>query len=144
MAEPERTMQVIGVDERDGGWEDPNPRFRVYLHGSGATSTMGWTGTYDITGADVLQVIDWAQRQAGDRLTYAVALVRDEKERSGRGLVWLVGMDGNASTDEGSAEREVQRRMLLRRLGPVGIPQADRAPETLPNPYADGDASPGG
>jgi hypothetical protein len=114
------------------------------LHGSGATSTGGWTDTYDITGADVLQVIDWAQRQAGDQLAYAVALVRDDEELErtnpgfGRGLVWLVGMDGNDSTDEGSAEREVQRRMLLRRLGPVGIPEMDRAPESLPDPYANG------
>jgi hypothetical protein len=53
MAEPERTMQVIQVDERDSGWEDPDPRFRVYLHGSSATSTAGWTDTYDITVADV-------------------------------------------------------------------------------------------
>lgn len=29
----------------------------------------------------MLQVIDWAQRQAGDRLTYAVALVRDDADR---------------------------------------------------------------
>lgn len=99
-------MQVVQVDERDSGWEDRGPRFRVYLHGSSATSTGGWTGTCDITGADVLQVIDWAQRQAGDQLTYAVALVRDDKERerinpgSGRGLVWLVGMDGNDSTEQ--------------------------------------------
>jgi hypothetical protein len=144
MAEPERTMQVIQVDERDSGWEDADPRFRVYLHGSGATSTGGWTDTYDITGADVLQVIDWAQRQAGDQLAYAVALVRDDEDREritpglGRGLVWLVGMDGNDSTDEESAGREVQRRMLLRRLEAVGIPEADRAPGTLPNPYANG------
>jgi hypothetical protein len=144
MAEPGRMVQVVQVDERDSGWEDSDPRFRVYLHGSGETSTEGWTDTYDMTGADVLQVIDWAQRQAGDQLTYAVALVRDDKEakrlnpRFGRGLVWLVGMDGNDMTDEGSAEREVQQRMLRRRLGPVGIPAADRAPETLPNPYAKG------
>jgi hypothetical protein len=51
--------QLTGVDERDSGWEDDHPRFRVYLHGSGETSTWGWTDTYDITGADVLQVIDW-------------------------------------------------------------------------------------
>jgi hypothetical protein len=66
MAEPERTMQVIQVDERDSGWEDPDPRFRVCLHGSRATSTGRWTDTYDITGADVLQVIDWAQRGSTD------------------------------------------------------------------------------
>ncbi len=141
-------MQVIKCDERDSGWEDRDPRFRVYLHGSTATSTEGWTDTYDITGADVLQAIDWAQRQAGNQFAYAVALVRDDKERerinpgSGRGLVWLIGMDGNDSTGEGTAEREVQRRMLLRRLKPVGIPEVDRAPETLPNPYANGTEQP--
>jgi hypothetical protein len=142
MAKPERKMQVIQVDERDSGWADYNPRFRVYLHGSGGTSTGGWTDTYDITGADMLQVIDWAQRQAGDRLTYAVALVRDDGEQAnpgyGRGLVWLVGMDGNDCTDEGLAAQEVHRRLLFRRLGPVGIPETDRAPDMLPNPYASG------
>ena len=138
----ETRMQVTQVDERDSSWEDPNPRFRVYLHGSGETTTGGSTDTYDITGADVLQVIDWAQRQAGHRLTYAVALVRDDQEQErinpgcGRGLVWLVGMDGNDSTGEGSAEEDVQDRMLLRRLRPVGIPETDRAPDGLPSPYA--------
>jgi len=70
------------VDERDNSWERGQPRFRVYLHGSGESSTSGWTDTYDIVGADVLQVIDWAQRQAGDSLTYAVALVYERQSRS--------------------------------------------------------------
>lgn len=144
MTEPEPTMQVLPVDERDSGWEDPAPRFRVYLHRSGESTTLGGTATYDVTGADVLQVIDWAQRQAGDRLTYAVALVRDDGERErlnpgfGRGLVWLVGMDGNDGTDEGTAEREVQQRMLLRRTDPVGIPETDRAPYGLPDSHGNG------
>ena len=137
-------MQVTRVDERDSGWEDPRSRFRVYLHGSGGTSTGGWTDTYDITGADVLQVIDWAQRQAGDRLTYAVALVRDEAgmerrgPRHGRGLVWLVGMDGNDTTEPDSPEHLVQQRMLARRRLPVGIPEADKVPENVNNPDTDG------
>ena len=86
-------VQVVHVDERDSGWENARPRFRVYLHGSGPHSTYGWTDAYDVTGADVLQVIDWAQRQAGDSLTYAVALVHDDPARgqmdpeSGRGVV---------------------------------------------------------
>src|ERR1700710_2385655 len=94
-------MQIVQVDERDSGWELSTPRFRVYLHGSAESSTAGWTDTYDITGADVVQVIDWAQRQAGTSLTFAVALVYDDGAReqrspgNGRGLVWLVGMDGN-------------------------------------------------
>lgn len=144
MAAPERMMHVLQVDERDGGWEDPSPRFRVYLHGSARGSTAGWTDTYDVTGADVLQVIDWAQRQAGDRLTYAVALVTEDTDHerlppgSGRGLVWLVGMDGNDATTVESAEAGVQRRMLHRREKPVGIPEADRAPLDVLNPHAVG------
>jgi hypothetical protein len=137
-------MQVTQVDERDSGWEDAHPRFRVYLHGSGETSTGGWTDTHDVTGADVLQVIDCAQRQAGDRLTYAVALVRDDADEErrnpgyGRGLVWLVGMNGNDNTEFDSPEREVQLRMLARRRLPVGIPRLDGAPQDVNSPYTDG------
>lgn len=136
-------MHVEGVDERDNNWEDDSPRFRVYLHGSDATSTSGWTDTYDITRADVLQVIDWAQRQAADRLTYAIALVRDEpvEERRNphkrRGLVWLVGMDGNDSPAD-LDERTTQQRMLARRRSPVGIPNADQAPPDAFGPYTNG------
>ncbi|MGH3476488.1 MAG: hypothetical protein ACRDPQ_06285 [Nocardioidaceae bacterium] len=134
-------MQVTQVDERDSGWEDDAPRFRVYLHGSGETSTAGWTDTYDITGADVLQAIDWAQRQAREQLIYAVALVRDDADPdrlghgAGRGLVWLVGMDGNDVTNDHD-DRVTQARMLARRQNPVGIPEADRAPWDVSNPYA--------
>ena len=117
---------------------------RAHRSRYGAAHGPARTDTYDITGADVLQVIDWAQRQAGDRLTYAVALVRDDVERErrnpgcGRGLVWLVGADGNETTEEQSAGREVQRRMLRRRVDPVGVPEADRAPASVPNPYGCG------
>ena len=80
-------IEIEAVDERDSSWEvgppgpSVGPRFRVYLHSSGAVTTHRATWTYDVTGADGLQVIDWAQRQAGDRLTYAVALVNDDAER---------------------------------------------------------------
>jgi len=61
-------MDVVEVDERDSSWEDPSPRFRVYLyedrHGSGSYGTR----TYDITGADVLETIQWARRAARSRL----------------------------------------------------------------------------
>jgi hypothetical protein len=125
------TIQIVPVDERDSGWEDDRPRFRVYLHGSGETETLGSTSTYDVTGADVLQVIDWAQRRAGEERTYAVALVCDDRlfggEAPERGLVWLVGMDGNDIADD---ERGLprQQRMLARRRHPVGVPEADRMP----------------
>jgi hypothetical protein len=136
-------VHIEQVDERDSSWEQSRPRFRVYLHGSGESSTDGWTDTYDVTGADVLQVIDWAQRQAGDSLTYAIALVSDDdgqEQRNpgpGRGLVWLVGMDGNDVTD-GSRDIDTRQRMLGRRRDPVGVPTVDRMPTGVPNPYDDG------
>jgi hypothetical protein len=129
-------VNAVQVDERDNRWEDDRPRFRVYLHGSGETSTGGWTDTYDVTGADLLQVLDWAQRQAGDRLTYAIALVRDDPGH-GRGLVWLVGRDGNGTPTHGS-EADALRRMLLRRTTPVGIGEFDQMPSGVLDPYADG------
>lgn len=137
-------MRVTQVEERDSGWEDDRPRFRVYLHGSGEASTGGWTDTYDITGADVLQVIDWAQRQAGGRLTYAVALVHDDADEErrnpghGRGLVWLVGMDGNAHLTDQAETAAVHRRMLARRRSPVAVPEPDKAPHDVLSPYSDG------
>lgn len=136
-------VEIHAVDERDSSWEDSSPRFRVYLHSSGPDTTYGSTWTYDVTGADVLQVIDWAQRQAGDRLTYAVALVRDDADRGrlnpghGRGLVWLVGMDGN-DTPWSADEVDRERRMIVRRAEPVAIPPADAMPPGVPDPFNDG------
>lgn len=136
-------MQIVGIDERDSSWECSNPRFRVYLHGSGKALTHGWTDTYDITGADVLQVIDWAQKQARDSLTYAIALVWDDLRHEeinpghGRGLIWLIGEDGNSSsTDERAVD--ALRRMLARRTDPVLVPRVDRMPAGVPDPYNDG------
>lgn len=139
-----RHIDIRAVDERDSSWEDPTPRFRVYLHSSGAEATYGSTWTFDITGADVLQVIDWARRQAGDQLTYSVALVRDDADEErrnpghARGLVWLVGMDGNDSTEDSLEERTVQDRMLLRRTHPVIVPHPDAMPSGVPDPFNDG------
>ena len=133
-------VRIVDVDERDNNWELSSPRFRVYLHGSGESSTHGWTDTYDITGADAVQVIDWAQRQAGDTLTYAVALVYEDRAHEqlspgrGRGLVWLVGMDGNDVPSD-SRGTDTQQRMLARRQNPVGVPLADRMPPGVPDPY---------
>lgn len=131
------SMRVFSVDERDSSWELPAPRFRVYLHGSERDATCGWTATYDILDADVLQAIDWAQRQAGDQLTYAVALVYDDAAHErldpghGRGLVWLLGRDGNDSPNGEPALAEAQQRMLKRRHDPVRVPEADRPPADL-------------
>ena len=94
-------MSVVPVDERDSGWED-QPRFRVYVHGGTVLDGHDWTGgataTYDVTGADVLQVVDWAQRRATNGATYAIALVVDDRQDR-RGLVCLLGIDGKDEID---------------------------------------------
>ena len=127
-------MRVVAVDERDSSWEQDDPTYRVYLHGGSTRGGEEWTGgttwTYDVSDADLLQVVDWAQREAGNTRHYAIALVREDPRRptaDQRGLVWLIGIDGNDSiTDPPSLDR--QRRMLARMTDPVGIPEADRAP----------------
>ena len=117
-------INAAQVDERDSRWEDGAPRFRVYLHADPGGDA---TDTYDLTGADVLQAIDWAQSRVGQHGTYAIALVRDRPGPAGpeRGLVWLVGIDGNTNP---SNETDVDslRRMVERSASPVGVPSADR------------------
>jgi len=115
-------MVMENVDERDSRWEDHQPRFRVYLFEEsgfrvaedGSQATGYATTTWDVTGADVVDVLSWAQHQAGDAGLYSVALVADGYgEQTERGLVWLVGMDyQDAPTDE---NRAILRRMLRRR-----------------------------
>lgn len=115
-------MVMEHVDERDSGWEEHGPRFRVYLFeqsgfrvaDDGSQSPGYATTTWDVTGADIVDVLGWAQHQAGDRGLYSVALVADGyDEQTGRGLVWLVGMDyEDTPTDQ---TRSVLRRMLRRR-----------------------------
>ena len=88
-------------------------------------------------------MIDWAQKQAGDSLTYAVALVQDDKAHEGlnpghgRGLIWLVGMDGNDTTTD-ATEAAIQRRMLARRRAPVVLSREDHMVSGVPDPYNDG------
>lgn len=62
---------AIGTPGRGVG-----PGFRVYLHGGGAETTFGTSWTYDVTGADVQRL----------------------SPGHGRGLVWLVGMDGHGQS----------------------------------------------
>lgn len=91
-------MRVEPVDERDSGWEDAAPRFRVYLFDP-ATAPSYAVETYDVTEADVLETVRWAEARAGTDRRYAVALVRDTAPwgAAERGLVWLAGRDLNSA-----------------------------------------------
>jgi hypothetical protein len=55
----------------------------------------------------------------------------------GRGLVWLVGVDGNGDPID-AVEEDRQSRMLARRTAPVSVPVADRMPPGPIDPYHDG------
>ena len=112
-------VDVVAVDERDSSWEDHRPLFRVYLFQGGGRAESPWpTDTYDVTGADALEVIDWAQEQAGDGL-FAVALVRDDLNRvesvTRRGLVWLVGHDANGRPSSETEQHQADRMHARRR-----------------------------
>ncbi|ROP63541.1 8-oxo-dGTP pyrophosphatase MutT (NUDIX family) [Curtobacterium sp. PhB130] len=117
-------MDATEVDERDSTWENHHPRFRVYVQEpSGETYT---TATYDLTGADVLQAMDWAQRQAATRsdAVWALALVGQDS-RGLRGLTWLVGMDANDPPSD-DHEIDLRLRMTSRTARPVGVPSRDQ------------------
>ncbi len=99
-------MRFEEVDERDSRWESHSACYRVYVFRPGGGS---WTTeTYDVTDAQVPEVIAWAADRAGDGL-YAVALVsqREADGSSGRGLIWLVGMDANDDPRD-----ELEQRLL--------------------------------
>lgn len=124
-------MQVVQVDERTSSWEDSRPVFRVYLHGANDQNVRAtWTDTYDITGADMLQVVDWVQLQGGGTLLWSVALVgqHDNPDPSHRqGLTWLIGMDG-CDVPMDKSEQTTLDRMARRLHDKVAIPAADRTP----------------
>ncbi len=116
-------MKIEPVDERDIRWEDHYPRFRVYvfdelgLRGEpDGTLSQGYaTGTWDVTDADLLEALRWAQDRAGERGLYSIALVADAYEtQEERGLVWLVGEDYQ-DTPIDDRSRHVQEQMRGRR-----------------------------
>jgi len=107
-------VHVEPVDERTSGWEDHRPRFRVFLFEGGEGKASFATSTYDVTGAEALEVIAWAEEQAGAEGLYAVALV-SRNPRGELGLTWLQGMDANDGP--GDLRHEVLRAAMLARRG---------------------------
>ena len=99
-------MDVEPVDERDSSWEVDTPRFRVYVFDS-----RNATSCYDITGAEVLDVVRWAQERCNDDERYAVALVHDDRRSENtreRGLIWLLGYDANTSDHDAVTEARLK------------------------------------
>lgn len=103
------SFRVEPVDERDSNWEKADPTFRVYVQSARDETHTASTATYDLSGVDVQQAIEWARNraqdwprdQAGGDSSFAVALVVDDQAQeslepgTGRGLIWLLGRDAN-------------------------------------------------
>lgn len=126
-------MKISRADENSLTREAYDPVFRVYFHDSLPEATRGATEVFDVSGLDVVQAINWAQRIARNQRTFSIALI-DGRTRSGDvSITWLVGCDGNDDALAGSSDVDQwvaaqQRRMLLRRQCPVGIAPFDEAP----------------
>jgi len=105
-------VHVEPIDEQEAGWEDHRPRFRVYLFDGEGPSLR--TSAYDVTGAEVIEVVSWAEQQAGADGLYAVALV-GKNVRGERGLTWLVGMDATDAPGSDLRQEMIRTAMHARR-----------------------------
>lgn len=74
-------MEAKAVDPRETGWQIDHPTYRVYIWSPGPPSehitpaARGWRcSEFDVTGADVEEVLAWARAQAPSDGTYTVFL----------------------------------------------------------------------
>ena len=81
-----KRMDARGVDPRDQTWEVDRPKYRVYFHDLDGTSYE-----YEVEGADVVEVLRWAETMRGDRSFVLYACV----PQAGLGLLRLEGFDPN-------------------------------------------------
>lgn len=111
------SVRIRRADERDVEWERHDALFRVHVfRGGDDAAGRSWeSAPYDVSDADALDVIGWAQDQAGDDGLFSVALI---DESDGRGLVWLVGMDAN-DQPRNEQQRRQRAAMFERRGKPV-------------------------
>ena len=89
-------MDIRGADPRDQTWEFGKPTYRVYFHDAARASDE-----YEVAGADVAEVIDWAESHKGSGTYVLYACV----PRDGLGLVRLAGVDPNAASQRPSTGR---------------------------------------
>jgi len=79
-------VHVAPIDPRDQSWEVRQPAYRVYFH-----DARGASYEYEVSGADVKRVLEWAEAEKGERtyVLYACATM------DGLGLLRLQGQDPN-------------------------------------------------
>ena len=89
-------MDVVAVDPRGQTWEVVHPRYRVYFH-----EPNGASDEHEVTGADVGEVIAWADQQRGRRSYVLYVCVPTD----GIGLLRLAGRDPSAAEPVRTTER---------------------------------------
>jgi hypothetical protein len=82
-----KNMDIRAVDQRDQTWEVSQLRYRVYFHDEDGTARE-----HEVEGADVAEVMAWAEAQRNGRTFVLYACV----PRDGLGLLRLAGSDPNA------------------------------------------------
>jgi hypothetical protein len=94
-------MDVRPVDPRDTGWEITSPSYRVYFWEAqppppGAQDdAVGYRSSeFEITGADVAEVLAWAEATAAGESSFTLYGVIEHGGE--RGLVRLAGIDPTA------------------------------------------------
>ena len=80
-------MHVESIDPRDTRWEFQSPTYRLYF------CTDGGTEEYEITGADVPEILTWAEEEARKSGRNYVLYVRVEHPSHGPGLLRLSGWE---------------------------------------------------
>jgi len=86
-------VRAMPIDSRDQRWEDDSPAYRVCFWQLAGGRSEEW----ELTEADVAEVLAWADAHAGDR-TVSVWVVH--QDAAGLGAIRLAGID--PTTDPGA------------------------------------------
>jgi hypothetical protein len=92
-------VQIHGVDPRDTRWERYAPAYRVYFWDGGSSDE------YEITDADVPEVLAWAETQAQRTNRTYVLWLRHEDRHDGPGLIRLAGWEQPSQEGPGAGLR---------------------------------------
>src|SRR5688572_22126988 len=91
-------MHVTPVDPRDASWEVDQPAYRVYFwrrpqtaHDMPVDQVMWWSDEYEITGADIDEVLAWTHASAGPHGLFTLWVV--SRHGGELGLIRLLGFE---------------------------------------------------
>ncbi len=92
-------MNIAGVDPRDTSWEQHSATYRVYFW------ERGRSDEYEITEADIPEVLTWADDEARRTGRTYVAWVCIDDPQQSSGLVRLAGWERSSAEQPGEGTR---------------------------------------